>query len=187
AGGGASAVGWLLAVPGASRTVLEAVVPYAQGSLDAWLGGPPQSYCSAATARQMARRARDRAAWLAPGERAVGVACTASLRSEQPKKGDHRAHVAFATAAEAVSLSLTRARERRDRPAEGARGGGLVVTAVAEAFGGVGRLPLPLLPGEEVVRESDLAGLLAALLDGRAEAVCVEPDGRLHTDRRAGL
>ena len=46
-GGGASAVGALLAVPGGSRTVLEAVVPYAKNvSLDAWLGQP-----AAATAR----------------------------------------------------------------------------------------------------------------------------------------
>jgi nicotinamide mononucleotide (NMN) deamidase PncC len=183
-GGGASAVAWLLAVPGASRTVLEAVVPYAQASLESWLGGAPESYCSAATARQMARRGRDRAAWLAPGERAVGVACTASLRSDRPKKGDHRAHVAFATGEEVVSWSLTLAKDQRERDGEDSLCGQLILNAVAEAFGLAERLTLPLLPGEAVVRESESTGLLADLLAGRVEAVCVEPDGRMHTDKR---
>jgi nicotinamide mononucleotide (NMN) deamidase PncC len=185
-GGGASAVSWLLAVPGASRTVLEAVVPYAQDALAGWLADAPGSYCSAATARQMARRGRDRAAWLAPGERAVGVACTASLRSDRPKKGEHRAHVAFATGEEVVSYSLTLAKEQRPREGEDELCGQLVLNAVAEAFGVAERLTVPLLPGEEVVRESASTGLLAHLLAGRVEAVCVEPDGRMHTDKLEG-
>lgn len=186
-GGGASAISWLLAVPGASRTVLETVVPYAQASLDAWLGGPPESYCSAATARRMARRARDRAAWLAPGERAVGVACTASLRSDRPKKGGHRAHVAFATDEEIASYSLTLAKEQRDRQAEDELCGRLVLAAVVEGFGLGERVPLSLLPGEEIVRESEATGALAALLAGKVEAICVEPGGRTHTNRSTGL
>jgi nicotinamide mononucleotide (NMN) deamidase PncC len=185
-GGGASAVSWLLAVPGASRTVLEAVVPYAQDALAGWLADAPGSYCSAATARQMARRARDRAAWLAAGERVVGVACTASLRSDRPKKGEHRAHVAFATGEEVVSDSITFAKEQRSREGEDELCGLLVLNAVAEAFGLVERVTLPLLPNEEIVRESVSTGLLAELLAGRVDAVCVEPDGRMHADKREG-
>src|SRR5689334_22007670 len=93
AGGGATAAGWLLAVPGGSRTVLEVQVPYAVEAVDDWLAAVPDSYCSAETTRQMARRARERAAWLAPGEAVVGIAASASLRSDRPKKGDHRIHV----------------------------------------------------------------------------------------------
>jgi hypothetical protein len=186
-GGGASAIAWLLAVPGASRTVLETVVPYAQAALDAWLGGPPDSYCSAATSRRMARRGRDRAAWLAPGERAVGVACTASLRSDRPKKGDHRAHVAFATDDEVVTWSLTLAKERRERHAEDEVCGRLILDAVAEAFGLSERVSLQLLPGDEIGREVEPAGTLADLLAGRTEAVCVEPSGRIHSERPADV
>src|SRR5436305_8179774 len=83
-GGAATAAAWLLAVPGASRTVLEVQVPYACEALDDWLGGTPASYCSSLTAQQMARRARERAAWLAPGEPVVGIGGTASLRSDRP-------------------------------------------------------------------------------------------------------
>src|SRR5918912_2982666 len=74
-GGGASAAGLLLGVPGGSRTVLEVVVPYAGEALAEYLGEHPESACSAPTARRMAARAFERAGWLAPGCPVAGVAC----------------------------------------------------------------------------------------------------------------
>src|SRR2546430_85232 len=56
-GGGASAVAALLGVPGASRTVLEAVVPYHERALAEFLGFAPAQACSGETSRAMARRA----------------------------------------------------------------------------------------------------------------------------------
>ena len=53
-GGGARAISALTEVPGASRTLLEAVVPYSHSSLIEWLGGYPDQYCSAETTRRMA-------------------------------------------------------------------------------------------------------------------------------------
>jgi hypothetical protein len=183
AGGGATAGAWLLAVPGGSRTVLEVRVPYATEAVDDWLGRPPESYCSAATARQMARRARERAAWLAPGEPVVGAGGTASLRSDRPKKGDHRVHVAAATSRAVVSLSLTLAKDKRERHQEEDLAARLVLNVLAEAFELPGRLALPLLPGEEVHREQTAnPDVLAELFAGRWEAVCVEPDGRLRAE-----
>src|SRR5271166_6145759 len=84
-GGGAGFAGWLLAVPGASRTVLEVIVPYHEEALAQFLGRRPESFCSVATSQAMARRARERARWLLPAaERkgVAGIACTASLRSD---------------------------------------------------------------------------------------------------------
>src|SRR5277367_4587325 len=93
-GGGSGAAALLLHVPGGSRTVLEVIVPYDPAALDQFLGTPPQHYCSAATARAMAVRAHARASWLAPRQAVLGVACTASLASDRPKRGEHRCHVA---------------------------------------------------------------------------------------------
>src|SRR5688500_11050393 len=53
-GGGSGAISTLLQVPGASASILEAIVPYAAQSLHDWLGGPVDQYCSEATARAMA-------------------------------------------------------------------------------------------------------------------------------------
>jgi hypothetical protein len=129
----------------------------------------------------MARRARERAAWLAPGEVVVGVGGTASLRSDRPKKGDHRIHVAAETARGVLGLSLTLAKEQRDRGGEEEVAARLVLNLLAEVVELPGRLALPLLPGEQVQREEvSSAGTLADLFAGRVEAVCVEMDGRVH-------
>src|SRR6202030_2769517 len=56
-GGGAGAVAWLLSVPGGSRTVLEAAVPYSEESLREYLGRSPESFSSVATSQDMAVRA----------------------------------------------------------------------------------------------------------------------------------
>jgi hypothetical protein len=181
-GGGATAAAWLLAVPGASRTILEVTVPYAQQSLAGYLGREPSAYCSAATARELAVRARERAAYLAPGAWVAGIGCTASLRSDRPKRGEHRAHVAAATETGALVQSLTLAKEQRDREGEEIVVSRLIVNALAEALALPERLALPLLPGEVVIREEQAGGLLARFLAGEVPAICVEPDGRLRSN-----
>ncbi|MGL4551355.1 MAG: hypothetical protein ACRC33_09210 [Gemmataceae bacterium] len=173
-GGGVAAPAWLLGVPGGSRTVVEVAVPYAPEAFDAYLAASPASYCSAEAAALLARRARQRAAWLAPGRRAVGVACTASLRSDRPKRGDHRAHVAAATADGVAIWSLTFVKEARSREDEDAVAARLVLNALADALGVPG-LALDLLPDERVER-ADGPG---SALWPEGGAVCVEPDGRV--------
>jgi hypothetical protein len=182
-GGGAGAAGWLLSVPGGSRTVLEVAVPYAEEALADFLGRRPASFCSADTGLALAARALDRARALAPGAAAAGVGCTASLRSDRPKRGDHRFHLAVRTARRADSFSLTLTRGARTREDEEEVLDRVLLNALAEAFGVPERVPVGLLAGEDVVRESTPADdRLAALLDGRLSALCVEPDGRMRSD-----
>ncbi|GIL77634.1 hypothetical protein Vretifemale_7136 [Volvox reticuliferus] len=79
-GGAVQSISWLLAVPGASATVLEAAVPYARDSLVSILGQEPEQYCSAATATAMAETAYRRAADLSAfGSSVVGLGATCSL------------------------------------------------------------------------------------------------------------
>ena len=72
-GGGSGAIGELLRVPGGSRLLVEAQVPYDQLALEAFLGAAPMQACSAETAVAMAVSARTRAARLVPA-RSSGVA-----------------------------------------------------------------------------------------------------------------
>src|SRR5215468_7973730 len=109
-GGGASAAGLLLSVPGGSRTVLEVVVPYDEAALADFLGRRPEHFCSPATGRELAARALDRARWLAPGEALVGVGCTASLATDRPKRGNHRFHVSVRRGEDGRSYALTLAK-----------------------------------------------------------------------------
>src|SRR5476651_1315837 len=67
-GGGSGAVGELLRVPGGSRLLIEAQVPYDELALATFLGFAPEQACSADTAIAMARSARARAVRLVPAD-----------------------------------------------------------------------------------------------------------------------
>ncbi|MEE8336916.1 MAG: hypothetical protein V3R95_02520 [Dehalococcoidia bacterium] len=159
-GAGSQALAWLLAVPGASRTLIEATVPYAEASLVELLGGAPQEYVSAETALAMARAALRRAETLSEGsasrERAplIGLGCTATIATDRTKRGDHRCAVATAGEGGVWSYSLTLAKGARDRAGEEAVVSRLALHALAQASGvdpGIDLgLALGLLDGERV-------------------------------------
>ncbi|BBG94496.1 hypothetical protein Prudu_002797 [Prunus dulcis] len=87
-GGASQAVAWLLSVPGASSTVLEAVVPYSRMSMIQLLGKIPNQFCSSHTAEEMALLAYNRALKLSsPGSPVVGVGFTGTLATSRPKLG----------------------------------------------------------------------------------------------------
>ncbi|MFL2860822.1 MAG: hypothetical protein ACJZ85_04740 [Pontiellaceae bacterium] len=93
-GGGSSAVASLLRVPGASRFVLEASVPYHKAALRAFLGTEPVSLCCSKVAGEMARIAYDRAMrWSGRESHCVGIACTAALQTRRERMGSNRAHL----------------------------------------------------------------------------------------------
>src|SRR5437762_12922467 len=127
-GGGSGAIGELLRIPGGSRLLIEAQVPYDELALATFLGFAPAQACSSDTAIAMARTARARAARLVPpgtqaGTDLVGLGATAALVSERPRKGEHRFHIAFAdsTGANAAGIAhctCVMAKGRRDRAAE---------------------------------------------------------------------
>src|SRR5438105_253965 len=104
-GGGSGAVGELLRVPGGSRLLIEAQIPYDALALATFLGFAPAQACNSDTAIAMAQSARARAARLVPstgigvGTDLVGLGATAALVSDRPRKGEHRFHIAFANSA----------------------------------------------------------------------------------------
>ena len=180
-GGGSRAIADLLETPGASRTLLEAIVPYGEAAAIDWLGGRPDHFCAPPTARAMAlvafRRARklDRAA--APS--LAGIACTAGLVTDRPKLGPHHAHVAVQTASATATWSLNLQKERRTRAEEEQLVARMILNALAAACGLQARLDLPLLEGEQVLRTQTVAPQSwQDLLLGAAEAVCRGPGDR---------
>ncbi|MBI3862740.1 MAG: hypothetical protein HY290_12690 [Planctomycetia bacterium] len=205
-GGGSSAISELLSVPGGSRTLLEAVVPYSEQALVEWLGKAPEHFCVEETALAMAMVAYRRGCALVaarkkePGEKeegqpaaeskdpftlpdshldkVIGVACTASLVSDRPKKGGHRCHVATQTESATASYSLVLEKGVRDRPGEERLVGKLVLLAMARALR-FGDLPaLSLRRGETVLEHFAIADpLLVDLLDGRRAVVWSVPNG----------
>ncbi len=113
-GGGTGFLNEALGTAGASRTVLEVQIPYAQASLAELLGGAPDQACSAATSRALAMIAFQRARHLKP-EPAFGFGLTASLATDRPKQGACRVHIAVQTLAH---TSHAEVQLLGDRPAQ---------------------------------------------------------------------
>ena len=119
-GGGTQLISSLLGVPGGSDTVLQALVPYSESALNQHLGFTPARACSEETARWMAMRVYQ----LASNENTdsantvFGLAVTASLASLQPKKGQHRIHIAAQTRTTTFTWSLTLKKDHRSREQE---------------------------------------------------------------------
>ncbi|TWT78475.1 Cytidylyltransferase [Posidoniimonas polymericola] len=154
-GGGSAAISRLLAVPGASRTLLSASVPYSVEALQDYLRDWDEpAACTEQTARRMAVEAFDLASGLVdPDQRVHGVGCTASLASDRAKRGPHRVHVAVQAADRTACYSLQLDKGARSRPDEELVAAALVLDAMAEAAGIPHALTTPLLrPGEEVCR-----------------------------------
>jgi len=158
-GGGARTLAELTAVPGASRTILEALIPYCDASLTEFLQAMPEQAVASDTAKALATRAYERAAVLKPreGVPVIGVACTATLATDRPKKGPHRMHVAVCGAESTKIYSLTLTKGARTREAEEQVAGELVLVAMAEACGISTGIAIDLLSDEEILCVERLA------------------------------
>ncbi|MGC2524564.1 MAG: hypothetical protein WA417_18325, partial [Stellaceae bacterium] len=196
AGGGSGAVGELLRVPGGSRLLIEAQIPYDAQALTAFLGSTPAQACSAETAIAMAQSARARAVSLAPstgvelGADLVGLGATAALVSDRPRKGEHRFHIAFANAAgpDAAGAHCTGvlAKGRRDRAAEEDLVSRAIVLWLARACGIAAPSPQSLIDADEHYAETVYAKTAVAAVDaidrllaGDVDRVTVQPDGQM--------
>ncbi len=185
AGAGSRALADLLGVAGASRTLLEALIPYAADSFDEFLGRAPEQYVSAETGRMMAGRALARAHHLRELESypILGLACTATIVTDRPKRGEHRAHVAAWSPGRLVAHTLYLAKGARDRAGEEDLVSRLILDALGEACGIDDRPPLPTGPGDSLTAESvDYAAAVAQLLRGEIDWFGIEPAGGLSTD-----
>ena len=194
-GGGSGAIAELLRVPGGSRLLIEAQIPYDAQALAMFLGFAPAQASSAETAIAMARTARARAASLAPANSdggtelvqrdLVGLGATAALVSDRPRKGEHRFHIAVANAAGIAHCTCVMAKGRRDRAAEEDLVSRAIVLWLARACGVVAPSPRSLLDADENYAETVLPPVDAPtdtidqLLAGEVDRVTVQPDGQM--------
>ncbi len=178
--GGSQALSDLLQVPGASATVLEAVVPYSAESLAAWLGGKFDQACSESTARAMAMAAFDRARQLSTTNPTMvrGIGATASLATTRPKRGPHRIHVAWQSVDMTVSYSCELVTGRRTRADEEQVASQLVLRAVAEACH-VANIPAstPAIDEPIVRRQQRAPQEWTELLLGQRQSIAYRLDG----------
>ena len=190
-GAGGQAVAWLLGVAGASRTLLEAVVPYGRKSMIDFLGFEPDQSVSEETARSLARAAFRRGMRLREGNPpVVGLACTATIATDRLKRGEHRCYVAAWDDTGWTAHNLHLAKGRRNRAGEEEVVSKLLVHALARACGVESDLALGLTGADGIeTRRRDHPDPLEWLLSGEAGTITVAPDGRMIVDEpvRAAL
>lgn len=177
AGAGSEAVAWLLGVPGASRTVVDAAIPYSEGAMAVTLGWVPTQYAAPQTASAMAAAAYARAREFNRGVGPVyGVSCSATIATDRVKRGAHRAHVAVWDSRQVTLGSLELIKGRRDRPTE-ERVVSLLILHMLTVAAGVPPVPgemLGLLEGESVAIDHQPADRpLRQLLDGEVGTLTV--------------
>ena len=184
AGAGTQAVGWILGVAGASRTVLDVQIPYASSAVVDYIGFEPEQFVSAETSRSLARAAYFRAVGLRSGGSPVaGVACTATIATDRLKRGEHRCHVAVHYATGWAVSSLMLAKGQRDRTGEDDVVSRLILNAIAEVAEIDSRVDPGLLEGERVLGDGvDFIDPLEALSEGHVGHVVVGSDGTQTAD-----
>ncbi len=181
-GGGSGAISELLRVPGGSRLLIEAQVPYDGQALAAFLGFAPAQASSADTAIAMARSARARVASFVPADTLmVGLGATAALVSDRPRRGEHRFHIAVAGSAGVAHCSGVLAKGRRDRAGEEDLVSRAIVLWLAHACGVAAPSPRSLLDADEHFEETVVANvdLIDRLVAGELNRVTARPDGQL--------
>jgi len=182
AGAGTQALSDLLGVAGATRTLLEALVPYGQASFNDFLDQRPRQYVADDTARLMAGRAYTRARWLESEGPMVGVACTATIITDRPKLGEHRAHVATWQPSQLTCCTLHLHKGARDRAGEENLVSRLILNCLAEACDLDGRLSLPLSDGDSLERAVyDYELMTRQLQHGDIPYFGVQDNGRIRT------
>ncbi|MCY4584107.1 MAG: hypothetical protein OXE50_15120 [Chloroflexi bacterium] len=100
-GGGSRFLSEILSTPGASRTVLQAEIPYSKESMEDMLGYQPEKACSVETAKILS----DHAFWHAielqgdASDRNIifGLSCTAALATDRRRRGEDRICVGLRT------------------------------------------------------------------------------------------
>lgn len=184
AGAGTKALSSLLGVAGATRTLLEALVPYSTAAFDDFLEQTPEKYVTGKTARLLAGRAYTRARWLATSaDDLVGLACTATIVTDRPKRGEHRAHLATWQNERLVRYAIYLEKGARERESEEDLVSRIMLNGLAAAFDLDEALPLPLRPADQYeVKLFDFAGMAKRLLAGEIPHFGIHDNGRIRTD-----
>jgi hypothetical protein len=181
-GGGSGAIGELLRIPGGSRLLIEAQVPYDEQALATFLGFAPAQASSADTAIAMARSARTRAARLAAtSSDLVGLGATAALVSDRPRRGEHRFHIACASEAGIAHCTAVLAKGRRDRAGEEDLVSRAIILWLCLACGVAAPSPRSLLDADETYAETAIGvgDAIDQLVAGEIDRVTVQPDGQM--------
>ena len=134
-GAGSSALNWLLAVAGASKTILEGLVPYSDAALHDITGTQEEGAVSEKTVLALAKWSYFRAADLRGNyTKVLGISCTAAISTDRERKGANQAYVSVWGADGSTSAHLHMKKGLRTRQQEEALVSELIINEIANTI-----------------------------------------------------
>jgi len=131
----------------------------------------------------MAGRAFTRARWLETKNRpTVGLACTATIVTDRPKRGEHRAHIAAWQPERLVWYGLYLEKGARDRAGEENMVSRVMLNALSQACPLALQLTLPLREGDRLeVEVNDFHEMGQRLYRRDIQYFCIRDNGCIQT------
>ncbi|MFT5193969.1 MAG: hypothetical protein ACI9EW_003488 [Cellvibrionaceae bacterium] len=186
AGAGTYALSNLLAVAGASNTLIEARVPYGKNAFIDFVGSEPDKFVSPIAARLLAGSAFHRAQKLTDqfphSENLIGLACSASIATNRSKQGDHHAWIVTWQTNRIVEVHITLEKEKRTRLKEEKLISKIMLNLLAEACGLPNRISLEIGENDVLKRQvRDHGQDIEDFLAGKSNFVGIYPHGQTLT------
>lgn len=183
AGAGSQALTWILSEPGASRTILEINVPYSTQSLNDYLGEPQNHVVSEEVAIKLANRSLLRAQQIAENQPIVGIGVTATIKTDRPKRGEHRCFVAASTEKSTKVWDLTFSKGKRDRLDEDRIVSCMTIMALAYPCEIEFEPNFDLFDTEKIIVHNYCCDHIDKILNGTLEYLFIKKDGSLTTNK----
>lgn len=174
-GGGSLFLSRLLCVPGSSRTLLAAHIPYAVEALDSFCSGSVEQAVSRDSVKRLAQIAFEEA-----GPQGAGIACSAALRTDRDRHGNEHAWCCIRHGSVAIYAHIHFAKMESTRDQQEEALATLLLHMAAQAGG------VPIDPWtEDSTRQrtnfesETLSCPMNAFYSGAHEWVIVHSDGRV--------
>ena len=151
-GAGVTAITDMLSVPGASKTVLEVIVPYSKSALEFYKNAPIINHVSVKESQELALLAYRRGKnYIKNNEDYIAISCTAAISTIPQRKGEDRAHISWTNGKEIKSVSIYLSKMFRSRISQERLISDLIINSIAESFGIDLKLDLDLYDDEKII------------------------------------
>lgn len=185
-GPGTQAISWLMQVPGASRTVMEAIVPYSESAAALFVGHNPSRYVTTNHCQEMAKMAYQRAVTLREDtEPVVGLSCTGSITTNRVRRGKNQCFVCVWTPYYRSNSHLVLAKSARGRIEEEELVSTLLIKQLGETLGVKHEVSLDLSKNDKIdsnIRE--YGSFVESIVHGQIQTLLVESETAMFPEAR---
>ena len=185
-GVGSQSINWLLSVPGASKTVIEAHIPYANESLNHYIGEIPEQYVSESTAILMAKSAYfNGVKFHNDFSDVIGVSCTGAISTNRPRKGANQAYIAVWSPKLKYVRYVSLNKGERTRAEEEELISSLIIKSIEEKALGQSKLQVALTESESSTIEStEFTSKIDALVNNHIKSIALKGSEPIGLDHR---